>query len=402
MTDFRETLRGLFAKVDGARAETPSAGSRYRLMGLVADITEVAETLQREVLTVVSQEAVLDADADIDYGEEAERVMTMELEPRADHDEAMCENITLANEALGALSDILSRIADQLLRHHKDEEYARLYESEKRRYMNSGTSKRSRQAFEEWKDLECYGHPLQEQIEDYRMEKLLHMFEKGVMASRVEHIQRAKRYPNEVDFDQLDDDHPLKTTVHKHYAALRKIVDYEDGRLVVDPVRVGRHFYACRREPNAKTHRTNFLKYMHKIDLVQQEAARKPEADEEQLNFVAPSINLKKLLEQEWFSVLTTDEKRFDSKWTTQFIEALMHSEWGEQIARDWAQKDKRMTLRCIIVGLLKDEGVLRGSYNQIAKLLDFDGENAATLAKYMGLGKKQPFADWVHEYVNS
>lgn len=228
------------------------------------------------------------------------------------------------------------------------------------------------------------------------------MFEKGVLASRVEHIQRAKRYPGEVDFDQLDDDHPLKATVHKHYAALRKIVDYEDGRLVVDPVRVGRHFYACRHEENAKSHRTNFLKYMHKIDLVQQEAARKPEADEEQLNFVAPSINLKKLFEQEWFSVLTTDEKRFDSKWTAQFIESLMHSEWGEQIARDWALKDKRMTLRCIIVGLLKDEGVLRASYNQIAKLLDIDGENAATLAKYMGLGKKQPFADWVHEYVNS
>ena len=33
---------------------------------------------------------------------------------------------------------------------------------------------------------------------------------------------------------------------------------------------------------------------------------------------------------------------------------------------------------------------------------LDFNGENAATLAKYMGQGKKQLFADWVMGYVKS
>ena len=43
---------------------------------------------------------------------------------------------------------------------------------------------------------------------------------------------------------------------------------------------------------------------------------------------------------------------------------------------------------------------VLRGSYNQIAKLLDMDGENPATLAKYLGMGKKQPYADWIVGYV--
>ena len=401
MTDFKEILSALYAKVEGVRAESPTAGTRFRLMGLAADIAEVVERLQREVLAVVSQEAVLDADAD-DYAEQAERVMTMELVTCPDHDEAIHENAALVNQALGTLSATLGRIADQLLRHHKDEEFARLYEAEKRRYMNSGTSKRARQKFDEWKDFECYGHPQVVDIEDYRVEKLMHMFEKGVLNSRVEHMQRATRYPDEVDFSQVDANPKIIKTVNHHYAALRRIVDYEDGRLVADPVRVGRHFYASRHEENAKMHRTNFLKYMHKIDLVQQEAARRPEGDEEQLNFAAPSINLKKLLEQEWFSVLTTDEKRFDSKWTAQFIEALMHSEWGEQIARDWAQKDKRLTLKCMTVGLLKDAGVLNGNYSQIAKLLDIDGENAATLAKYMGLGKKQPFADWIQDYVNS
>ena len=169
------------------------------------------------------------------------------------------------------LSGTLADVDVQLSRHHRDEEYARLYEQEKRRYLSSGTASRAKRKYEEWKDLECNGQPQLEHIEDYRTEKLLHLFEKGALASSVEHIQRAKRYAGEVDFDQLDDDHPLKKTAHKHYAALRKLVDFRDGCLVVNPVRAGRHFYACRKDTNAKANRTNFLKYMHKIDLAQEE-----------------------------------------------------------------------------------------------------------------------------------
>jgi hypothetical protein len=48
-------------------------------MGLVADVTEVNETLAKDVLEVVSHEAVLDADTEIDYAELAERVLATEL-----------------------------------------------------------------------------------------------------------------------------------------------------------------------------------------------------------------------------------------------------------------------------------------------------------------------------------
>ena len=395
--EVKNILTGLFDRLSGLRIERPTAGTKYRLMGMMADIAEVAQTLQQEVLQRVSQEAVLDVDVDIDFAELAEQVMSWELSPLNPDLQEPTEQV---NDALGALNEVLSQIDDQLSRRHKDEEYARLYEQEKRRYMNSGTSKRARQDFEEWKDYTCYGHPLQENIEDYRVEKLLHMFEKGVLNSRVAHCLRAKRYSDEVDFDQLDDDHPLKKTVHKYYFELRKLVDFCDGRLEVDPVRVGRYFYACRHEENAKSHRTNFLKYMHKIDLAQQEAARKPEMAEEPLNFFAPSKNMKALLGGEWFSLLTTDDKRFNRQWTDGFVEALMHSEWGERIAREWAVADKRLTLKCMIVGVLKDIGVIKGSYNQIAKLLDIDEENPATLAKYLGMGKKQPYAEWIEGYV--
>ena len=42
-TDYKTILTDLFEKIERMRVETPSAGTKYRLMGLTADITEVAE-----------------------------------------------------------------------------------------------------------------------------------------------------------------------------------------------------------------------------------------------------------------------------------------------------------------------------------------------------------------------
>jgi hypothetical protein len=317
--------------------------------------------------------------------------------------EDLLENTQLVNDALGGLSEVLMQISSQLARHHRDDEYERLYESEKRRYLNSGTPHRARKTFEEWKDL-CHGTPTQDDIDNYRLEKVLHLFEKGVFDVDVTHILRAKHYPGELDIDQLDDDHKLKKTIYKHYAAFRKLVDWQDGYLVVNAAHAGQHFYASRHEENAKAHRNAFLKYMHKISLAQEEykklQAAPQEIPENALNYFAPSKNLKVLLTEEWFGMLTADEKRFTAKWIHGFVDALMTSEWREQIATDWAVADKRLGLKCMVVGVLKDAGVIRGSYNSIAKLLDMDSENPATLAKYMGMGKKQPFAEWITHYV--
>jgi hypothetical protein len=347
---------------------------------------------------------VLDADTDIDYTETGERVQAMVLTaPNDDLQEAT----QAVNDALGVLSDVLTQIASQLERRHKDEAYARLYDQEKRRYLSSGTPRRVRQTFEDWLYDVCNGSPCMDDINAYVTEKLVHMFEKGVFDSKVEHIQRATRYPAEFDFSLLDDDHKLKKSIHKHYSELRKLVDYCDGFLVVNPVKVGRHFYTNRKEENARAHRNAFLKYMHKITLAQEERRKLLEAEatrkedsENVLNYFAPAKNLKVLLTEEWFGMLTADEKRFTTKWLHVFVDALMASEWRDQIASDWTVADKRLGLKCMIIGLLKDAGVIRGSYNSIAKLLDMDNEKPATLAKYMGMGKKQPYAEWIADYV--
>lgn len=288
--DYKDLIVNLLEKVDILKEEKVSAGTKYRLMGLVADIAEVAQTLEEKVLRKVSEEVVLDADVDIDYAELSEEVLAKELPERTDVEEDVREQMHLVNDTLGGLNCVLVQIADQLERRHKDEEYAKLYEAEKKRYMGSSTSKRMKKDYEEWKDYACDGCPQREDIEDYRVEKLVHLFEKGVLKMRVEHIQRAKRYPDEVDFSQLDDDHPLKRTVHKYYHELRKLVDFEEGCLVVDPVRVGRYFYVSRHEPNAKSNRTNFLKYMHKIELAQEEYRKLMAQKEAEENASLPEV----------------------------------------------------------------------------------------------------------------
>ena len=233
-----------------------TAGTQFRLMGLMADINEVTAQLSKEVLERLRQEAALDVDADIDYCESSEQVMAMELAARGDEADPQRQ---LINEALGELSNVLLQIDEQLGRRHKDEEYVRLYEHEKRRYLSTGTARRARKTFEEWMYNVCYGTPTLDDINDYVTEKLLNMFAKGVFATQVEHIQRAKRYPDEIDFEQMDDEHKLRGTVYKCYAALRKGVDWQDGELVVNAARAGQHFYSCRHDDNAKAQRHAFL-----------------------------------------------------------------------------------------------------------------------------------------------
>lgn len=442
--EYNKLLTGLFDRLAGFRDERPSAGRKYQLLGIIAETADTIRLMRQDVLRRVSQEAVLDADVDVDYAQMADLALQMEL-PETDAsaanepvvpllaetetaegpDEGLTDSCAhvmaevdgldirnlakLENSMLGELSSVLGQIADELDRPRKPEVYARLYESEQKRYSSSGTASRAKSNYEKWKQNECYGDPTQDDLEGYRLVKLLKMFSKGVFTAKVQMNQRFRRYPEEVDFSQVADEHPLRLTAYRHYAALRKMVDWEEGRLVPNPAHIGQHFYVSRKEPNAKADRTSLLKYLHKIELAQQDMAllRKRQTEgtaveeKRELNYFGPAKSLKRLFSQEWFSVLTTDEKRFTAGWAEDFADALLASEWRDQIALDWESADKRLMLKCMIIGVLKDAGVVKGSYQAIARQLEMDDENTATLAKYMGLGKKQPFADWITEYVN-
>ena len=285
--DLNSILTGLFEKLSGFSKERPHAGQKYRLMGITAEYVNVIRQLRTEVLTRVSQEAPIDVDIDIDYSEMAERALQAELPGnlegwqsdktltevlvetevmgRLDANDAeaitsafaamdslsMPELVQVVNETLGELNSVLLQIDAQLKRHHSKEEYARLYEAEKRRYMNSGTPGRVKQAFEEWLEV-CDWTPTLEDISDYRLEKVLHLFEKnGVKA---DHVHRAKHYKDEIDFEQLDDETQRKSA-YRHYAALRQMTDWTDGCQVAIPYKIGQTFFLERHEENAKARR---------------------------------------------------------------------------------------------------------------------------------------------------
>lgn len=122
-------------------------------------------------------------------------------------------------------------------------------------------------------------------------------------------------------------------------------------------------------------------------------------AAQQPLNLFAPKKNLQELLRGAWFAEVRSNA-RYDAAWTDAFIDALMQSEYGEEIAREWAvkgERSKRTQLKAYVAGLLKDAGVLRGSYDAIAAKID-PNDQKRSFSRYMSQGKRQPYADWVLE----
>ena len=77
--DCKWMIANLLEKVGCLSEERLSAGTKYRLMGVVADIIEATELLTKEVLERVKQEPVLDVDVDVDFDALAEEVLSCEI-----------------------------------------------------------------------------------------------------------------------------------------------------------------------------------------------------------------------------------------------------------------------------------------------------------------------------------
>ena len=396
-------LDDLIKRISGLKERWRSAGRPLYVSSLVADAAELTESLNTDVLERVSHDILLEA-YEGNYTAQAEQMQALVpvkvLQADAE-DDAACLQL---DEALNRLVGVLTQIAAHLERRHSRDEYARLYEAEKRRYLGSGTASRARQRFDDWKEDSCFGQPSIDDIDNYFLEKLVHLFEQGALDSKAEHIKKPRSFPGEVDFEQLDESKEKKAMFRKHYAALRSLTDWQDGYLVVDPLRVGQFFFSSREETNAKSHRNVLLKYLHKIDMVQQvrkkllEAERGGEGADGQLNYFAPEKNLKVLLSEEWFEIHRTD-KGYDHRWTNDFVNALMASEHRDYIATEWGKNKRQDYIRGCVLGLLKEGGIIKGSMDSIARSAGVC-ENYRTFSKYMGQCRQEPFAPWILEYM--
>ena len=400
--EYMTRLDDLIKRISGLKERWRSAGRPLYVSSLVADAAELTESLNTDVLERVSHDILLEA-YEGNYTAQAEQMQALVpvkvLQADAE-DEAVCLQL---DEALNRLVGVLTQIAAHLERRHSKDEYARLYEAEKRRYLGSGTASRARQRFDDWKEDSCFGQPSIDDIDNYFLEKLVHLFEQGALDSKAEHIKKPRSFPGEVDFEQLDESKEKKAMFRKHYAALRSLTDWQDGYLVVDPLRVGQFFFSSREETNAKSHRNVLLKYLHKIDMVQQvrkkllEAERGGEGADGQLNYFAPEKNLKVLLSEEWFEIHRTD-KGYDHRWTNDFVNALMASEHRDYIATEWGKNKRQDYIRGCVLGLLKEGGIIKGSMDSIARSAGVC-ENYRTFSKYMGQCRQEPYAQWVQDY---
>lgn len=137
-----------------------------------------------------------------------------------------------------------------------------------------------------------------------------------------------------------------------------------------------------------------------------------PTSQKIELNYFQPQKHLSAMLCGDWF-VKNQTNSMFTNKWTNNFVADLLKSEYGDLIATEWAKRgklDRRDYIRGSIVGLLKEAGVLKGSNLAIArtylgireKTRDEElKKKVNTFANYMGKGRKEPYADWVMEYVD-
>ena len=269
--EYNNRLTGLTERISGLKDRRPSAGRWHTVMGIVADVEEMVTMLEGDVVVKVSREIVLDADEGIDYavlGDTFLSLLPVEL-LKATADEAVA--MQRLNEAVEELAALLQKIADLLDRRHDDEEYIKLYDDELKRYMRYwGNS--TRREYKEFSEGDCLGMPTMEELENYRAEKMMHLFETGIFGDSVAHKRSARRYPDEVALPLPDSTSNIaEKDVHKHYFCLRKVCDYKDGCLVVNPIKSGIYFFVHRKDKKAKDRRNDFLKYMMKIDLAQQD-----------------------------------------------------------------------------------------------------------------------------------
>lgn len=103
-----------------------------------------------------------------------------------------------------------------------------------------------------------------------------------------------------------------------------------------------------------------------------------------------PARRLKALLLEPWFDRVCRDPRRYDPTWRRAWIDSLMASPDGQWIARGWTVPARRLKVSCMVVGLLCQSGVLVPNYSLVAQHMRIEGQDPATLAKYMGLRSKK------------
>ena len=142
----------------------------------------------------------------------------------------------------------------------------------------------------------------------------------------------------------------------------------------------------------------------------QKETDKGAGGDEKKLNYKSPTIVLQRMLEGDWFDKRSTNKELYNKVWRSKLVADLMASEYGAHIATLWEHEDKRPTIKGRLIGTLVGAGVLKPNKSAIARaylgISDYtrdedEKREVNTFGKYIGEWEKEPYADWVKDYVD-
>ena len=207
----------------------------------------------------------------------------------------------------------------------------------------------------------------------------------------------------------LDPHYETPDNLKELWAKLKKFIELKENVMLVPKRRLIReHVLKHINELNGE-HFSALFRLDKLLTLMHQDMVKmKPELakhlvndsiHKEEKNYFAIVKNLSEKLMQDWFWDFRTD-KKYSRSWIEDFLNALMESEWGDAIFKEWRKESSRLKLICKIIGTLIDANVLDVSYNAVAPMLNQEELPSNTLAKYIGLGKKQDYFTWIYEYV--
>ena len=163
-----------------------------------------------------------------------------------------------------------------------------------------------------------------------------------------------------------------------------------------------------KQEPNAEN--TVYAEFEELKAGQQKERGNVDGVKDKKLNYQSPTIVLQRMLEGDWFDKVSTNKKLYNKEWRTKLVSDLMASEHGTYIATLWEHADKRQTIKGRLIGTLVGAGVLKTNNAAIARAFLGFSDNTRdedekrevnTFGKYIGEWKKEPYADWVKEYVD-
>ena len=121
------------------------------------------------------------------------------------------------------------------------------------------------------------------------------------------------------------------------------------------------------------------------------------------LDAVQPRAEFKAMLKGPWFDKYCSDKAKYDTNWREKFVEALFKSQYAQAIIESWA--DRSLVDMFGIIGIMKDEGVMREGLSDLALARSVLActtiqKKDKTISKYIGDAKKHPCYYWVREYL--